>query len=120
MGGIENNSFLIRYFKNTEVAYASTDKYGCKEKNIKGEKAKWNLYTKSYLRDKLEKGNLPRDLWTGYLNRHGTSELKRLDIPFSFPKPSSLIQKIIKIAQCKPNDLIMDFFAGSGKFDEQA
>jgi len=56
--------------------------------NENGEQAKWNLYTKSYLRDKLEKGNLPRDLWTGYLNRHGTAELKKLHIPFSFPKPS--------------------------------
>ncbi len=78
-----------------------------------GKKAKWNLYTKSYLKEKLEKGNLPRDLWCDFLNRAGTSELKKLDIPFSFPKPSSLILKMLNIIQTEPCDVVLDFFAGS-------
>ncbi len=79
-----------------------------------GNKARWNLYTKSYLKEKMEKGNLPRDLWDNFLNRSGTKELKELDIPFSFPKPTALITKMLRIIQSKSDDLILDFFAGSG------
>lgn len=78
-----------------------------------GNRANWNLYTKSYLSEKLEKGNLPRDLWTGFLNRNGSSELKKLDIPFDFPKPTSLIINMMKIIQCRSDDIVLDFFAGS-------
>ena len=82
--------------------------------NSNGEQAKWNLYTKSYLIDKQENGNIPRDYWTGMLNRHGSSELKKLGIPFLFPKPTSLLKKILKITNTADNDIILDFFAGSG------
>lgn len=37
--------------------------------NQYGKQAKWNIYTKSYLKDKQEKGNIPRDVFEGYLNR---------------------------------------------------
>ena len=40
--------------------------------NQNGERAKWNIYTKSYLNDKKEKGNIPRDLLEGFLNRNGS------------------------------------------------
>jgi adenine-specific DNA-methyltransferase len=79
-----------------------------------GKQAKWNLYTKSYLKERQEEGNLPRDFWTNFLNRSGTSELKELDIPFLFPKPTSLIAYINKIVQVNNDDIILDFFAGSG------
>ena len=78
-----------------------------------GNQAKWNIYTKSYLEDKIIKGNLPRDFWNGLLNRHGTAELKQLSIPFSFPKPSSLVKKLLLIVQSGNDDIILDFFAGS-------
>lgn len=81
--------------------------------NQYGEKAKWNIYTKSYLNDKLEKGNIPRDVLDGYLNRNGSEELKRLDIPFSFPKPSKLIKYLIKILNTDKKIYILDFFSGS-------
>jgi adenine-specific DNA-methyltransferase len=48
------------------------------------------------------------------LNRHGSSELKKLGIPFLFPKPTSLLKKILKITNTADNDIILDFFAGSG------
>ncbi|MBR1775925.1 site-specific DNA-methyltransferase [bacterium] len=79
--------------------------------NQKGERAKWNIYTKSYLKDKQEKGNIPRDLFEGYLNRNGSEELSAINIPFSFPKPSKLIKYLIKISQA--DDVILDFFSGS-------
>lgn len=81
--------------------------------NQNGEKAKWNIYTKSYLNDKKESGNIPRDVFEGYLNRNGSEELKNLGIPFSFPKPSKLIKYLQKISLTDCNDIILDFFSGS-------
>lgn len=81
--------------------------------NQDGEKAKWNIYTKSYLNDKKEKGNIPRDMFEGFLNRNGSEELKKLDIPFSFPKPSKLIKYLMTIIDLEDDDIIMDFFSGS-------
>jgi len=78
-----------------------------------GNKANWNLYTKSYLKDKQEKGNIPRDFWNKFLNRHGTSELKKLKIPYSFPKPTGLIKYLLKIIGSEDGDIIIDFFSGS-------
>ncbi len=78
-----------------------------------GNQAKWNVYTKSYLKDKQENGNIPRDLFDGFLNRNGTEELKEIEIPFEFPKPSLLIKHLLKIIETTENDIILDFFAGS-------
>ena len=82
--------------------------------NQNGEKAGWNIYTKSYLLDKKEKGNIPRDIFEGFLNRNGSEELKKMDIPFSFPKPSKLIKYLLKISGTDTDDIILDFFSGSG------
>lgn len=65
------------------------------------------------MNDKKEKGNIPRDLLEGFLNRNGSEELKKLDIPFSFPKPSSLIKYLIKILNADKDIIVMDFFSGS-------
>lgn len=81
--------------------------------NQNGEKAKWNIYTKSYLNDKKESGNIPRDIFEGYLNRNGSEELKNLNIPFSFPKPSKLIKYLQKISSVGDDSIILDFFSGS-------
>lgn len=79
-----------------------------------GKKASWNIYTKVYLNDKKEFGNIPQELLLDFINRVGTKELKDLDLDFSFPKPSTLIKALIKYTN-KPNNItILDFFAGSG------
>ena len=82
--------------------------------NQNGDKAGWNIYTKSYLLDKKEKGNIPRDIFEGFLNRNGSEEIKKMDIPFSFPKPSKLIKYLLKISGTDSDDIILDFFSGSG------
>src|SRR5699024_11763162 len=74
----------------------------------------WQIDSKRCLPDKAEKGNIPRDIFEGMLNREGSAALKKLDIPFDFPKPVSLIQKLIKITGTKGDDIVMDFFSGSG------
>ena len=66
------------------------------------------------MNDKIENGNLPRDLFTNFLNRNGSEDLKKLGIPFDFSKPSKLIRYILKIIGTSKIDIILDFFAGSG------
>lgn len=81
--------------------------------NQDGKKAKWNIYTKSYLNDKKENGNIPRDVFDKFLNRNGSEDVKKINIPFLFPKPVNLIKYILKIINNKDNIFIMDFFSGS-------
>ena len=79
-----------------------------------GIRAKWNVYTKSYLNDRSEKGASPRDYLDQFINRKGADLIKQYDIDFSFSKPFELIQHLIKITN-KSNDItVLDFFAGSG------
>lgn len=50
-------------------------------------------------------------------NESASSELKNLfngSKIFDFSKPSSLIKFLVKICNIAPNDIILDFFAGSG------
>jgi adenine-specific DNA-methyltransferase len=49
--------------------------------------------------------------------REATKELKEIfDGPAGFdtPKPSRLLERILKVAKCNDNDIVLDFFAGSG------
>ncbi len=79
-----------------------------------GNQAKWNIYTKSYLNDRSEKGASPRDFIDQFINRKGADLIKHYDIKFSYSKPFELVQHLIKITN-KGNDItLLDFFAGSG------
>lgn len=77
-----------------------------------GEKAHWNLYTKSYLKDRQDKGTQPRNILTDYINRKGADLLKAYGIPFDFAKPVELMSFLCKIINDK-DALILDFFSGS-------
>lgn len=79
-----------------------------------GDFSEWNVNTKIWLKDRQEAGQLPNDLILKYENRHSAKELKELDIAFDFPKPSSLIQYLIRISGLKTKDIVLDFFSGSG------
>lgn len=79
-----------------------------------GKPASWNIYYKIWLNDRLEEGQLPGNILDKFESRHASSELKALDIPFDFPKPSSLIKFFMSICGMKEGDTVMDFFAGSG------
>lgn len=50
-----------------------------------------------------------------YMNQVATTELNDLmgDSVFSYPKPVSFIKKLVK-ASCKDDDIVLDFFSGSG------
>lgn len=56
---------------------------------------------------------MPEDVIYEFLNSHGTKEINNLDIPFSFAKPSNLINYLIKICKYDKNIIILDFFSGS-------
>ena len=75
--------------------------------------AKWNVYTKIWLNDREEDGQIPSDLVIKFENRHSSKELTVLDIPFDFAKPTSLINYLIDITDQDKNITILDFFSGS-------
>jgi adenine-specific DNA-methyltransferase len=80
-----------------------------------GAPAKWNVYTKTYLDDVIANSSAkPNSLLEGFINQVGSEELRELDIPFDYPKPSPLIKHLLEIAQCRDSDIVLDFFAGSG------
>lgn len=79
-----------------------------------GKPTKWNVNTKIWLKQRQEDGQLPNDFISKYENRHSASELTELNIPFDYAKPSALIKFLIRIVNTNENDIILDFFAGSG------
>lgn len=78
-----------------------------------GKKAKYNIYTKSYLSDREADGTLPRNILTDYINRKGADLIKKFNIPFDFSKPIELMIYLAEIISLKSEDIIMDFFSGS-------
>lgn len=75
--------------------------------------AKWNIYTKIWLSDRLQEGRVPVDLITRWENRISSQELKELEIPFDFAKPVELIKYLISLMYDNKNSIILDFFSGS-------
>jgi len=82
--------------------------------NEKGEKSPWNIYNKLWLTEQQEKGLVPSNFIEEFENRQSSAELKELSISFDYAKPSGLIKYLISISTSGSDDLILDFFAGSG------
>jgi adenine-specific DNA-methyltransferase len=79
-----------------------------------GNQAKWNIYNKVWLEEQKEKGVVPSNFIDDFENRQSSKELKELSIPFDFAKPSALIKYLLQIARVENDDIVLDFFAGSG------
>ena len=77
-----------------------------------GEKSEWNIYTKIWLNDRMDAGQLPSDLILKFENRHAAKELVSLNIPFDFPKPVSLIKYLLHLIT-ETDYYVLDFFSGS-------
>ena len=76
--------------------------------------AKWNIFTKTYLNDVLEKSTAkPNSFIEDYINQLASHELNELGIPFDYAKPTGLIKYLLEIAQIDSDDIVMDFFSGS-------
>lgn len=75
---------------------------------------------KRFLRE-LDEGVKARTIWTHKdvgSNDTASREIKALlgveESPFSFPKPTSLISRIVELGAKSPESIVLDFFAGSG------
>jgi len=80
---------------------------------IDGKQAGWNIYTKLYLKDRLESGMRPITFFDKYPNSEASKELIKMGLPFDFSKPRRLIQYLIKICIANDESIICDFFSGS-------
>lgn len=83
----------------------------------------WAVYYKNYLFVDNDGNAIQRSapyknlIIDDVLNTDATLELKNLlqeNKVFSSPKPSFLIKKLINFVEMKSNDIVLDFFAGSG------
>jgi len=75
------------------------------------------IYVKQRLLDEFGRARVskPKSIWldTRYNSGAGTRLINELNIPFTNPKPLGFIQDIIRIGSIE-NDIVLDFFAGSG------
>lgn len=82
----------------------------------KGEGDRWQVYQKHHIGEALK---YPSNNWSDIDgNKKATREVNELfdgKKVFDHPKPVSLLEKIIQISTSKSNnDIVLDFFAGSG------
>lgn len=82
----------------------------------------WAVCYKNYLfvdneNNPIERSAPHKNLIQGILNTHATQEIKNIfenkDDRFATPKPEALLQRILELST-NENDLVLDFFAGSG------
>lgn len=79
-----------------------------------GNPAKWNVFTKTYLNDVIERSSAkPNSFIEDHINQNASHELNALDIPFDYAKPSSLVKYLMTIAKVSSDDIVLDFFSGS-------
>jgi adenine-specific DNA-methyltransferase len=79
----------------------------------------WIVYEKVYESIEGEESTKKFTTWLDDVNNiaFGTDELNKLfdnKSPFSFPKNTVLLRRLISISNANNNSLILDFFAGSG------
>ena len=86
---------------------------------IKSKDGNWSVHSKQYLYN--EKGKIREgkqfSIIDNVYTQHGTNEI--IDLfgnaqIFSFPKPTKFIQTLINLCAKNKNDIVLDFFAGSG------
>lgn len=106
-----NEATFLKGKENDEVVFIQSKTSPLIDYDTK-EKSKWNIYTKIWLKERMEEGQLPADLILKYENRHAAKELSALGIPFDFPKPSTLIKYLLHLVDDK-EFMVMDFFSGS-------
>ncbi|GAA8381493.1 site-specific DNA-methyltransferase [Helicobacter pylori] len=86
------------------------------KENSNGEK--WNIYTKQYLNCDNDGNIKPRTLQPmALIEKHSNTQsnrhIKEMQLNFTYSKPEALIMDILNFST-QENDLVLDFFAGSG------
>jgi len=99
-------------FDNGNIMFIRSDKTSLV--TSEGTKARWNVYYKIWLSDRLRDGQVPGNILEKFQNRHSSAEIKSLGIPFDFAKPVELIKFLSSLICVERDDVILDFFAGSG------
>lgn len=102
------------YLKKKDMLVFSKTRKNCPLIDSEGNKSKWNVYDKVYLEDKRCETLLPEDVIYDYPNSKGTKELLELGLEFSFAKPVGLIQYLMRVIGFRDDDIVLDFFSGSG------
>lgn len=102
---------LLQELKNNNILFKQTNTSSLVDEN--GNQSKWNIYTKIWLADRLDEGRVPVDLITKWENRISSQELKDLDIPFDFAKPTELIKYLVSLVDKNKEAYMLDFFSGS-------
>ena len=97
----EKHNLIFTKVKNSSLVDAS------------GKQSVWTVLTKQYLKSEEESKVVPGTLIESFTNQNGSSELKELNIEFSFPKPSKLIGWLMRVCKVKNSDITLDFFSGS-------
>ena len=77
-------------------------------------KGSYIAYEKIYAQPDDETTKLYSSWIDDVVNSTGKSLLKSIGVPFDYPKPMDLIDKILQMATTKRNAIILDFYAGSG------
>lgn len=77
-------------------------------------KGSYTAYEKIYALPDDETTKLFSSWIDDVVNSTGKALLKSIGVPFDYPKPMDLIDKILQMANNKTNCIILDFFAGSG------
>ncbi|WP_298307369.1 site-specific DNA-methyltransferase [uncultured Erythrobacter sp.] len=94
------------------IIFKETSKSALIDQN--GNLSRWNIYNKLWLEEQEKKGKVPSNYLDKFENRQSSAELKELEIPFDYAKPTGLIKHLVGLSRAKANDLILDFFAGAG------
>lgn len=83
--------------------------------NEDGKPSNWGIRKKIFKSeyDEIENKEILVDFISDFQNVQGTTEVKKINLDFSFPKPTSLISYLIDICG-NSFSTILDFFAGSG------
>ncbi|HPT66018.1 MAG TPA: site-specific DNA-methyltransferase [Candidatus Woesebacteria bacterium] len=98
--------------------------WGIKNKHIFFKKDKlgvWQVYTKQYLNvdnngEKIDRKNRPLATIENFSSTQASKELDLIfgGKVFDYSKPKELVSHLINISSKENNDVILDFFAGSG------
>ncbi len=79
-----------------------------------GKAGKSKPQLKRFLSEAQDKGSTVKTWWDDVgTATEATKELQKIQVDFDTPKPERLLNQIISIAT-KPNDVVLDSFAGSG------
>lgn len=103
-----------RYCKEklaNNIVFKKTKTSGLLDEN--GNKSKWNIYNKVWLSEQENKGVVPPNFISKYENRQSAKELKELEVPFDFAKPTNLLKYLIIMSNIPLDSIILDFFSGS-------